>query len=100
MKKIFGNIPSRKERQKEKKANVKNQVLSFTVSPNLKKEIEDLKELADFESRSEFLRVCIAINKTLMKHAKEGLTELVIQKPGGEGRKFIHLNHLFKMDKK
>ena len=97
MKKKFGVIPSREERELAKKADVKNQVISFTVSPNLKKEIESLRASADFDNRSEFLRICISINKTLMKYAKDGYTELVIQKPGGKERRYIHLNHLFKV---
>lgn len=88
-------IPSREEREKAKKAHLKNKVMSFTVSPNLKQEIDDLQSMVEMESRSEFLRTCISVNKILMKYAKDGFTELIIQKPGSKERKFIHLNHLF-----
>jgi len=99
MKKMFGDIPSREEREKAKKANVKNQSVSFTVSPNFKKEIEKLCEEVGTNNRSEFLRDCISINKILMKYAKEGFTELVIQKPGAKERRFLHFNHLQKGNK-
>jgi len=98
MRKKIG-IPSRAEREAAKKANIKNKVMSFTVSPNLKKEIDDLQNSVEMCSRSEFLRVCISVNKMLMKYAKEGYTELVVQKPGSvKERKFIHLNHLYKLE--
>jgi len=99
MKKSFGQIKSRKERETEKKANVKNQSMSFTVSPNLKKEIDKLMEESGFENRSEFLRTCVSVNKTLINYAKIGMVELVVQKPGADERRFIHLGHLLKIKK-
>ena len=68
--------------------------MSFTVSDNLKKEINELKALGNFNSNSEFLRVCVGINKTLMKLAKSGHTELVVLDPKTKKRVFIHLDHL------
>jgi hypothetical protein len=99
MRKNFGQIKSRAEREAEKKANVKNQSMSFAVSPNLKKEIDKLMEESGFENRSEFLRSCVSINKTLINYAKLGMVELVVQTPGGNERRFIHLGHLLKIKK-
>ena len=96
--KKFG-VKSRAERDKEKNANKLITRMSFTVSDNLKKEIEELKELGNFSSNSEFLRVCVGINKTLMKLAKSGHTELVVLDPKTKKRIFVHLDHLVKLRK-
>jgi len=94
--KKFG-VKSREEREKEKNANKLITRMSFTISDNLKKEIEELKVLGNFNSNSEFLRVCVGINKTLMKLAKSGHTEIAVLDPKTQKRVFIHLGHLVKI---
>ena len=71
--------------------------MSFTISDNLKKEIEELKVLGNFNSNSEFLRTCVGINKTLMKLAKTGHTEIAVLDPKTKKRIFVHLGHLIKL---
>ena len=90
-------VKSREERKKEKNANKLITRMSFTVSDNLKKEIEELKVLGNFNSNSEFLRICVGINKTLMKLAKSGHTEIVVLDPKTQKRVFVHLGHLVKI---
>jgi hypothetical protein len=74
----------------------KNLSMSFTVSQALKDDIETLTEQTGAESRSEFLRNCVYINKLIADYAKKGFAEIVLQKPGGDERVFLHLGNVVK----
>lgn len=99
MKKGFG-VKSRVDRESEKNANKNTKTVSLKVSPNFKKEMEELIELGEFESTADFLRVCMGINKQLMSFAKKGYTEVVVHNPETKERRFVQLQHIVNIKKK
>ena len=92
----FGVKP-RAEREAEKKANKPSKTVGLKVSPNFKKEIDELVELGDFESVADFLRVCMGINKQLMNFAKKGYDQVVVLNTETKERRFVELQHLSKI---
>lgn len=99
MRKTFG-IKDRAKREADKNDNKNTKQVGLKVSPNMKKEIDRLIELGEFKSLADFIRICMGVNKQLMKFAENGFTEIIVRNPETKQKRFVQLQHLTKIKDK